>query len=234
MPQLSLNLVAIAIFTVTMSSLLGPLVHLSPVVPAIVTAGALGLAAVDTLSWQGQGSTLMLDWVAGFSTLHRARVTRHEAGHFLVAHLLGIPVTGYTLSAWEALRQGYPGEGGVRFNSQELDAELAQGKLSAQLLNRYCTIWMAGIAAETLIYGNSEGGADDRQKLETVVAQLPIAPQEREQKQRWAVLQAKTLLESHTEAYAALLAAMEARSSVEDCLRVMQLDQSQPNEITCS
>jgi hypothetical protein len=222
MPQLSLNLVALSIFTVTMASLLGPIVHLSPVVPAVLTAGALGLAAVDTFSWQGQGAALMLDWLAGFSTLHRARVTRHEAGHFLVAHLLGIPVTGYTLSAWEALRQGYPGEGGVRFDSQELDAELAQGQLSAQLLNRYCTIWMAGIAAETLIYGNSEGGSDDRQKLEGVVAQLPIAPSEREQKQRWALLQAKTILENHTEAYGALLTAMEARSSVADCINAME------------
>ena len=222
MPQLSLNLVAISIFVVTIASLLGPIVHLSPIFPAIVTAGFLGLAAVDTFSWQGQGSTLMLDWLAGFSTQHRARVTRHEAGHFLVAHLLGIPVTGYTLSAWEALRQGYPGEGGVRFDSQELDAELAEGKLSAQLLNRYCTIWMAGIAAETLIYGDVEGGGDDRQKLEGVIAQLPIAPQEREQKPRWATLQAKTLLESHTEAYAALLSAMEARSSVEACVSAIE------------
>lgn len=222
MPQLSLNLVAISIFIITMASLLGPIVHLSPVFPAIVTAGFLGLAAVDTFSWRGQGATLMLDWVAGFSTQHRARVTRHEAGHFLVAHLLGIPVTGYTLSAWEALRQGYPGEGGVRFDSQELEAEVAAGKLSAQLLNRYCTIWMAGIAAETLIYGNVEGGGDDRRKLEGVMAQLPIAPQEREQKPRWAALQAKSLLESHTEAYAALLKAMESRSSVEECLSAIK------------
>ena len=228
MPQLSLNLVALAIFFVTMTSLLGPIVHLSPAVPAIVAAGALGLAAIDTLSWQGQGSTLMLDWLAGFSSQHRARVTRHEAGHFLVAHLLGIPVTGYTLSAWEALRQGYPGEGGVRFDSQELESELSQNKLSAQLLNRYCTIWMAGIAAETLIYGNVEGGGDDRQKLQGVVAQLPLPAQEREQKQRWATLQAKTLLESHTEAYAALLEAMEAGSSVEQCVVAIEQAQEQP------
>ncbi|MCY7391166.1 MAG: ATP-dependent Zn protease, partial [Leptolyngbyaceae cyanobacterium CAN_BIN12] len=100
MSQLSLNLVAISIFVITMSALLGPLVQLSPVVPAIATASVLGLAALDTLSWQGRGSTLMLDWLAGFSAEHRARIIRHEAGHFLVARQLDIPVTDYTLSAW--------------------------------------------------------------------------------------------------------------------------------------
>ncbi|MBD2021346.1 ATP-dependent Zn protease, partial [Leptolyngbya sp. FACHB-36] len=79
MSQLSLNLVAISIFVVTMTTLLGPLVHLSPVVPTIAVASALGLATLDTLSWQGRGATLLLDWLARFSPEHRDRVVRHEA-----------------------------------------------------------------------------------------------------------------------------------------------------------
>lgn len=222
MTQLSLNLIAISIFTVTMASLLGPLIHLSPVVPAIATAGALGLAAVDTLGWQGRGVTLLLDGLARFSPAHRDRVVRHEAGHFLIAHRLNIPVTGYTLSAWDAFRQGQRGQGGVQFDSQELEAELQQGKLSARLLDRYCTIWMAGMAAEHLTYGTVQGGSDDRQALQTVLAQLAVPPGERQQKERWAALQAKSLLQQNWTAYEALVAAMAEQTSVEDCIQLLE------------
>ncbi|MBW4472642.1 MAG: ATP-dependent Zn protease [Stenomitos rutilans HA7619-LM2] len=226
MSQLSLNLVAIGIFTITMMSLLGSIINVSPLVPAIATAGVLGLATLDTLSWRGQGSTLMLDWIARFSAAHRDRIIRHEAGHFLVAHQLGIPATGYTLNAWDALKQGYPGQGGVRFDSQELEAAIEQGQLSGQLLDRYCTIWMAGIAAEMLVYGNVEGGADDRQKLRGLLVQLGLPPAERDQKERWSLLRAKTLLQDNVSAYEALMLAMTEDASVEECSQA--IDQHLP------
>ncbi len=221
MGQLSLNLVAISIFLVTLSALLGPLVQLSPVVPAIATASALGLAALDTLTWQGRGSTLMLDWLAGFSAEHRARIIRHEAGHFLVARRLGVPVTDYTLSAWEALQKGHPGQGGVQFDTQVLDAELQQGKLSGQMLDRLCTIWMAGGVAEAMVYGNAEGGDDDRGKLRALLAQIRFSTADVQQKERLSALRAKTLLETHWAIYEALVGAMERRDSVEECDRII-------------
>jgi hypothetical protein len=159
----------------------------------------------------------LVDWAARFSKEHRDRVLHHEAGHFLVAHLLQIPITGYTLSAWESFRKGQPGLGGVSFGSDELDAELAQGKLSDQLIDRYCTVWMAGSAAETLVYGTVEGGTDDRQKLLILWSQLRRPAEQGLLKERWALLQAKTLIETHRDAYDALVAAMENRVSAEDC-----------------
>jgi hypothetical protein len=227
MNQVSLNLVAITIFTLVISSLLGPLVHLSPFVPAIAVASILGLGTLDTLTWQGQGSTLLLDWAASLSSDHRARVVRHEAGHFLVAHLLGIPITGYTLSAWEAFRQGQAGLGGVSFDCQELDAELEQSALSAQLVDRFGTVWMAGVAAETLVYGNSEGGADDRQKFRTLWAQLQRPPHEGALKERLSALQAKTLLQENWSIYEALVTAIEQRLPVAECVEAIgQLESS--------
>jgi hypothetical protein len=216
MSQTTLNLVAVTIFAFVMVSLLGPLLHWSPFIPAIAAFGMLSVATLDTLSWQGKAGTLLVDWVAGFSPEHRERVLRHEAGHFLVAHLLEIPVTGYTLSAWEAFRQGQPGQGGVSFELALLEAELQQG-LSSQLIDRFCTVWMAGAAAEQLSYGNAEGGGDDRQKLQLLWSQLKRPQGEGVLKQRWAALQAKTLLEEHRAAYEALVAAMAQRASVEDC-----------------
>jgi hypothetical protein len=219
--QTSLNLIAITIFTLVMSSLLGPLVHLSPAVPAIAAASILGLATIDTWSWQGQGRALLLDGLARFSPEHRDRVVHHEAGHFLVAQLLEIPVTGYTLTAWEALRQGQAGQGGVSFDCQALEAELAQGSLSAQLVDRFCTVWMAGIAAESCVYSNAAGGGDDRYKITQLWQQLQRPSAEAQLKARLATLQAKTLLEANQPAYEALVAAMKMRTPVLECAAIV-------------
>lgn len=200
-----------------MTSLLGPLLHISPVIPAIAVFGILSVATVDTLNWQGQVGTLVVDWFNQFSAEHRARVLRHEAGHFLVAHLSDIPVTGYTLNAWDAFRQQQPGFGGVSFGSEELDRAIEQKSLPAQLLDRYCLVLMGGIAAETLIYGASQGGADDRQKLRFLWSQLQRPDAEAEQKQKWAAFQAKNLIKTHRSAYDALVSAMEQQATVADC-----------------
>jgi hypothetical protein len=217
MSQLSLNLVAVSVFLMTMSALLGPLVHLSPVVPAVVTAGVLGLAAVDTFSWQGNGAAMMLDWLAGWSGAYRDRVVQHEAGHFLVAHSLQIPVTDYSLNAWDAFRKGLPGQGGVQFDTRELDAELQQNTLSALLLDRYCTIWMAGAAAEQLIYQDIQGGRDDIQKLRFTLSQLRFSGTAMDQKERWAALQAKTILQENWDTFEQLVVAMQRRAPVSEC-----------------
>lgn len=200
-----------------MSSLLGPFIHLSPAVPALATFTILGIATLDSFSLQGKGGTIFLDWIAGFSSEHRDRIVHHEAGHFLIAYLLGIPVTGYTLSAWEAWKQGQPGQGGVSFDDGELASQLEVGKISAQMLDRYCTVWMAGIAAETLVFDNAEGGADDKNKLIGVLTILGFPESVYQQKLRFHTLQAKTLLEENWSRYEALVNAMRQRTSVEGC-----------------
>ncbi|MBD2453863.1 ATP-dependent Zn protease [Nostoc sp. FACHB-87] len=217
MSQTALNLVAISVFLMTFSVLLGPLINLSPTVPALATFTILGIATLDSFSLQGKGGTILLDWIAGFSSEHRDRIIHHEAGHFLVASVLGIPVTGYTLSAWEAWRKGQPGQGGVAFSDAELAAQLEKGTISAQMLDRYCTMWMAGIAAEALVFERAEGGGDDKAKLAEVLKVVGFSESAFQQKQRFHVLQAKTLLEENWSSYQALVQAMQQRASVEEC-----------------
>ncbi|MEA5502344.1 ATP-dependent Zn protease [Halotia wernerae UHCC 0503] len=217
MSQTALNLVAISIFLMTLSVLLGPLINLSPTVPALATFTILGIATLDNFGLQGKGGTIFLDWIARFSPEYRDRIIHHEAGHFLVAHLLDIPVTGYTLSAWEAWKQRQPGQGGVTFDDSELASQLERGTISAQILDRYCTIWMAGIAAETLVFDNAEGGTDDKTKLARVLSALGLSESTCQQKQRFHTLQAKTLLQENQSRYEALVQAMRERASVKDC-----------------
>ena len=229
MSSTALNLVAISIFVITLSTLLGPLFNLSPVVPAIATFGLLGIATLDSFILQGKGANLLLDWLASASPQHRDRIVRHEAGHFLVAHLLGIPVTGYVLSAWEALKLRQSGQGGVSFDDQELASALDAGNLSAQLLDRYCTIWMAGVAAETLVYDSAEGGADDHSKLKSVLTPLGFSASACEQKQRFCTLQARTLLQANWSAYEALIGAMQQRADLDKCFWLIEQHRQNAN-----
>lgn len=223
MNKISLNIIAISIFILTFSALLEPVLPYSPVLPAAVTFGILVLATADTLGWEGQGATLLLDLLARQSPEQQRRVLYHEAGHFLVAYLLGIPVTGYALNAWEAFKQGQKAQGGVRFEDAELISQLQQGKLGYDLLDKYFTVWMAGIAAETLVYGNAEGGAEDRAKLGAVLRRIKNSPSEdANTKARFHSLKARTLIESHQDAYQALVAALENRSPVAECYKSIE------------
>ena len=219
MNQLTLNLCAIGIFTMTLSVLLGPLLNIPSAFPAIAVSTILIFATVDVLSLEGKGGNLFLDWIAGFSPVHRERVIHHEAGHFLVAQLLGISVTDYSVSAWEAIRKGFSGLGGVQFDTSVLDDELRAGRISSQWLDRFCTVWMAGIAAEQLMYPMAEGGGDDRSKFRLILSQIPGIDSVK--KERLALLQAKTLIEENQDAFDRLVVAMTGRSAVEDCIEVI-------------
>lgn len=222
MNQLSLNVLAVTVFGMTLSVLIAPLLHIPEGVPAAAILGILSLATLDNLAWKSKGSTVFLDWLARFSPEHRDRVLHHEAGHFLVAYKLGFPITDYSLSAWEAFRKGNGGQGGVQFDASALETELQSGQISSQMLDRLCMVWMAGIAAEQLKYGDIEGGEDDRFTLQQALIQLKIPPSSIENKQRWATLQAKNLLEANQTAYDNLLTALAQKAPVEQCYEVMQ------------
>jgi len=219
MQQTALNLVAIGIFALTLSATLGPMLNISPTIPALTTLCVLSLLTFDTFRFQGKGGTILLDWLSGAA--HRDRVIRHEAGHFLVAYFLGIPITGYTLTAWEAFSQGQSGNGGVEVNTQIISQDVPVGEMRLNL-ERCCTVWMAGIAAETIVYGSAEGGIEDRQKVREAVISLGRPKSEFELKERSCTRQAQTMIKEHWESYEALVAAMEKRATVEECCQVIQ------------
>jgi hypothetical protein len=222
MRDTTLNTIAIVIFLVTMASLLGPLVHISPAVVAGVAATGLGVFTLDQLNLQGRVGNILTDSLAWLSPEHRQRVLHHEAGHFLAAVLLDIPVEAYTLTTWEAWKKGLPGQGGVIFGFSDLDPQVLQERQTPQWIDRYCQVWMAGIAAEQMVYGNAIGGDDDTRALKILWQGLGRSEAESVIKQRWAALQAKTLLEKHRPAFDALLEAMATRQPVEDCCKTVQ------------
>lgn len=61
---------------------------------------------LDTVAFAGGFNSLVLDTIGhNVSQKYHNRVIQHEAGHFLIAYLLGILPKGYTLSSLEAFQR---------------------------------------------------------------------------------------------------------------------------------
>lgn len=217
----SLNLVAVVVFGFTLAILVGPWLHLSPLATASAAFLLLGLTTVDQLGWSGQGTRLLLDRWRNLSATHRRRVAHHEAGHLLVAHALGVGVEDYTLNAWTAWKRGYPpGEAGVRFTGLVLEPGAS---LSASTLERYATVWLAGIAAEHMVYGDAQGGDGDLAQVRALVAQLrpAVPPPQQILRERLAMRRAQAILKARWATYETLVEALLEGAPLETCLALL-------------
>jgi ATP-dependent Zn protease len=220
MQDTGLNILAIAIFSITLSVLLGPLFNLSPFIPASLTFIILGLVTIDTLSWKNQGVNLLLNVFA--SQEEKERIIYHEAGHFLTAYLYQIPIIDYTLSPWEAIKKKNLGSGGVIFDNSFMPEKSQDLKEFNLMIERFGVVLMAGIAAEKFIYSNSEGGQEDRQKFQEIYSNLTLTYSNFQMKQRLAIIQATLVIQTNKDSYLALVEAMRQRKSVAECEAVIQ------------
>jgi len=65
-----------------------------------------------------------------FVPVYKKKIIAHEAGHFLIAYLLGVPVTRCITNAWEARK--YPeitGQAGTAFYDIRLSEEMSNQKV---------------------------------------------------------------------------------------------------------
>jgi hypothetical protein len=221
----AIDLLAIAIFTITMMSLVGTMVGLSPVVPSAIAISLLTAWGVDIGVFQGKFGAYAQVWLRARSPQYRERVSYHEAGHFLAAYVLGFKITNYAIagivgrSLGEILADNtFKGiEGGVEIEIEKKVDASSSSNLNGNLIDRYSTVYMSGIAAEQLMCGEAEGGIDDRQRLRQVIANLPN-PMTQE---RWALLNAKNLLSDRHSALIVLASKMLTGATVEDCCQAI-------------
>ncbi|HEY9827493.1 MAG TPA: ATP-dependent Zn protease, partial [Stenomitos sp.] len=215
MNQLSLNAIALSLFGMTLFVLVGPFLNISPLWSVGTILLVLSAVTVDAFQFQSVGLTLLLDAIAQKLPPYRNRVVCHEAGHFLVATLLELPIETYTLSVWEAMRQDVPHYGGVVLQTPDGDST---EWLKANI-EKLCAVWVAGGIAEELTYGSSQGDADDLQQLRQTLKRLGLSLNLYEQK---AKRLARQLLQTQQASFQALIPKLAARDSVSECCQVIQ------------
>ncbi|KAL0345086.1 UNVERIFIED_CONTAM: hypothetical protein Sradi_4339900 [Sesamum radiatum] len=130
---------------------------LSPQQIFFTSLGFLFLWTFDAVSFNGGISFLVLDTLAhSFSQKYHNRVVQHEAGHFLIAYLLGILPKGYTLTSLDALKK--EGSLNVQAGTAFVDFEFLEGEQgkSATTLNKFSCIALAGVATEYLLFVSAD------------------------------------------------------------------------------
>ncbi len=148
----------VVVLLLSLAAVVGPLVGLSPWWVTLLVALGLGSLTVDAARFGGRGGHLLAEALPGGQGRLR-RIAVHEAGHALAADSDGLVVRRVLVGSLACLRAGVDSGGCTEFALPE------SVRLSAEDLRRWSRVLQAGMVAETLVYGDSVGGDDDRALL---------------------------------------------------------------------
>ncbi|XP_019186207.1 PREDICTED: uncharacterized protein LOC109180941 [Ipomoea nil] len=199
--------------------------NLNPQQILYISLGLLFLLTFDSVSFNGGFGALILDTIGHtLSEKYHNRVIQHEAGHFLIAYLLGILPRGYTLTSLEALKKegSLNVQAGTAFVDFEFLEEVNKGQVSATMLNRFSCIALAGVATEYLLFGCAEGGLADINQLDFLLQSLGFTQKKADSQVRWAVLNTILILRRHENARAKLAEGMSEGRSVGFCIDIIE------------
>jgi len=200
---------AAAVGAMVAATLLPPLFGASAEGPvALAVGGGLVAWALDALAFNSAGSDALAD-----RSVDGRRVAAHEAGHFLVAYLLGVRVERVAMTRAAAKAAGMPAVGvdvalGVRTDLWTLSAVAG-----------------AGMAGEWAGYGTAEGGRQDLVELGSRLRRAGIrggAGGEVTGYTRWGLLQAVSLLAAQRGAFEALRTALAGGADVATCVAAVE------------
>lgn len=197
--------------------------HLTDTIKAVVSMAFL--VVIDQLGTQGGVEAMLIDSAGRIlSPTYARRVALHEAGHFLVAYLMGLVPRGYTLSSWEAFQNtgNFNFQAGTLFCDEEFREAIASGSLKASMLDTFACVALAGVATEWMRFGSAEGGLGDVQQLDTMLLALRFSQAKADDEVRWAVLNTVELLRRHSTLQDELADAMMQKKSVPECMAIIE------------
>ncbi|KAL5703814.1 hypothetical protein ACHQM5_022320 [Ranunculus cassubicifolius] len=146
---------------------------------------------------------------------YQERIASHEAAHFLVAYLLGLPIMGYSLDI---------GKENVNLIDPKLQKLIYSGKLDTKELDKLAVVTMAGLAAEGLKFDKVVGQSADLFTLQRFFNRTKpqIGKEQQLNLTRWAVLFAATLLKNNKNSHEALMASMSNKATVLECIEAIE------------
>lgn len=167
----------LAVLLVSLIAVFGPALGVSPWWIALFTLLGLGGLTLDSAQFGGRGGHLLAEALPGGEARLR-RIAIHEAGHVLVAGEEGMPVKEVLVGSLACLRSGLSTNGSTKLEPPE------HAKLPEEELRRWSRVLQAGMVAESLVYGDSLGGADDRSLLGRLwgMSGLDVETAQREQR----------------------------------------------------
>lgn len=182
-------------------------------VPYLIGSISLVVLAVGSIS-----PGLLQAGISGFSSFfpdYQDRIARHEASHFLVAYLLGLPILSYSLDI---------GKEHVNLINDKLEKLIYSGQLDAKELDRLAVVSMAGLAAEGLTYDKVVGQSADLFTLQRFInrSKPQLSKEQQQNLTRWAVLFAGSLLKNNKAVHEALMAAMTNKATVLECIQAIE------------
>ncbi|RAL44008.1 hypothetical protein DM860_014145 [Cuscuta australis] len=182
-------------------------------VPYLVGSISLIVLAVGSVS-----PGLLQAAIEGFSSFfpnYKERIASHEAAHFLVAYLLGIPILGYSLDI---------GKEHVNLIDERLEKLIYSGQLDGKELDRLAVVAMAGLAAEGLKYDEVLGQSADLFTLQRFInrSKPAIGKEQQQNLTRWAVLFAGSIIKNNRALHEALIAAISKKASVIECIEAIE------------
>ncbi|EFJ31484.1 hypothetical protein SELMODRAFT_168681 [Selaginella moellendorffii] len=203
------------------------LFHLDQFQLLIGVVVALFVGTLDQIVYNGGVEALLLDTLGRVvSGKYKNRVAQHEAGHFLVAYLMGILPADYTLSSLDAFRKNgsLNVQAGTSFVDFEFQEEVSFKFPASKTLNKYACVALAGVATEFLKFGLAEGGLSDIQQLDELLKRLNFTQLKADSQVRWAVLNTVSILRRHLALHSKLAEAMDAGKSVGQCIELIETE----------
>jgi hypothetical protein len=146
---------------------------------------------------------------------YRERVVQHEAAHFLLGYLMGVPVTGYGLDI---------GQEHTEFAEAKIQKRLIERMLEDSEIDQLAVVAVAGIAAEGQKYEEVMGQNADLIDLQRILlrAKNKMSDGQQQNMTRWAVFTAGSLLRQYKKEHEALIGAMSRGAPVIDCVKAIE------------
>ncbi|CAI7760442.1 unnamed protein product, partial [Closterium sp. NIES-53] len=119
-----------------------------------------------------------------------SHLSQHEAGHFLISYLVGIPPRAFTLSSLDAYQRygALNVQAGTTFLDLDFQEQTGTRQIKSDMLDAVSCVALAGVCAEYLQFGVAEGGISDIQQLDFLYKSLGFTQSKSDDVVRWAVL----------------------------------------------